>query len=479
MKNIKIISTPLLIFSIMMLILTACDKYLQLDPPKTQVESSVLFSDKGAIDGAINGMYFLAMTWNNGGLAGLNSCLYYVLLSDADYYYVAGTGERQLLSNGDIESSKTLTSLNSIWIGAYKSIYSANFIIENIPTATAKLTDAEKNIYLAQAYYIRAAVYFDLMQFFGDVPFITTTKGEDNNSMARTPVTEIYPKLIEDLKKASAALPATKGVVQYINSKYQVDALLARFYLQTKNYTEAEASAGSVINSGKYPLNTDLKKTFGRLFSTEIIFSAGKSSTSYYDKPFLGIITNPSSPGYSSPTPNSVVLSLYDRATDKRFAAWYRMNPSRPDVNYYKYVWGVLDAETGPAVAANPQDYVLCRSAEMYLIRAEARTLKASPDFAGAAADINVLRTRAGIPNTTATTQTALMTAIENERLMELEGEWGHRWIDLHRWGKTDAAMKASPNKKLKWQSHNVLLPIPQEQIILNANLKQNTGYAQ
>jgi hypothetical protein len=92
-----------------------------------------------------------------------------------------------------------------------------------------------------------------------------------------------------------------------------------------------------------------------------------------------------------------------------------------------------------------------------------------------AAADLNVIRNRAGLPNTTASTQEELILAIEHERRMELFAEWGHRFFDLKRNGRLDEVLgRIKPN----WSSTDAVLPLPQSELLINQNLApQNPGY--
>ncbi|RYG54138.1 MAG: RagB/SusD family nutrient uptake outer membrane protein, partial [Chitinophagaceae bacterium] len=95
-----------------------------------------------------------------------------------------------------------------------------------------------------------------------------------------------------------------------------------------------------------------------------------------------------------------------------------------------------------------------------------------------AIADLDIIRARAGLtkiastnPNTS---QSDLLDAILKERRSELFTEWGHRWMDLRRFGKLDAVMSAI---KPGWKPAAQLLPIPYSEILVNQNLKQNPGY--
>src|SRR5690606_25016061 len=89
--------------------------------------------------------------------------------------------------------------------------------------------------------------------------------------------------------------------------------------------------------------------------------------------------------------------------------------------------------------------------------------------------DLNEVRTRAGLQNSTASNLEELLMAISQERRVEFFAEWGHRWFDLKR---TNLANDALANLKApNWQSTDILYPIPHSQLLLNPNLTQNEGY--
>jgi hypothetical protein len=114
------------------------------------------------------------------------------------------------------------------------------------------------------------------------------------------------------------------------------------------------------------------------------------------------------------------------------------------------------------------------RLAEQYLIRAEARANQ--NNIAGAVDDINVIRTRAGLPAVSqGVSKDQCLLAIEQERRIELFTEWGHRWFDLKRTNRADAVLSTlkSPN----WQSADRLYPIPQSELETDVHLNQNPGY--
>jgi hypothetical protein len=113
------------------------------------------------------------------------------------------------------------------------------------------------------------------------------------------------------------------------------------------------------------------------------------------------------------------------------------------------------------------------RLAEQYLIRAEARAM--TGNISGAQQDLNSVRNRAGLESTTASTSEQLRDAIISERRFELFTEFGHRWFDLRRTGTAEEVL--APIKS-GWRNTDLLLPIPESELLANPNLNpQNPGY--
>jgi len=135
----------------------------------------------------------------------------------------------------------------------------------------------------------------------------------------------------------------------------------------------------------------------------------------------------------------------------------------------YRYPYKYKSLTSG----ANAEYYTVLRLAEQYLIRAEARAQQ--NNIGGAQSDVSIIRNRAGLANTTANTQAALLLAIEQERWVELNCEWGHRWFDLKRTNRVNTVIGAL--KPATWKSTAALYPIPSAEIGKNANLLQNPGY--
>jgi len=152
---------------------------------------------------------------------------------------------------------------------------------------------------------------------------------------------------------------------------------------------------------------------------------------------------------------------------DLRRAAWVDsvVNNGVSYVFPYKY----KEASNNPP---NGEYEIVLRLAELYLIRAEARVEQGNT--AGAAADLNIVRARTGLPPTTATDPAVLLTTILHERQIEFFAEWGHRWLDLKRTGEAGAVLGA---EKSGWQATDQLYPIPANELTENPTLVQNPGY--
>jgi starch-binding outer membrane protein, SusD/RagB family len=125
-------------------------------------------------------------------------------------------------------------------------------------------------------------------------------------------------------------------------------------------------------------------------------------------------------------------------------------------------------------------DVKLMRTAEMYLIRAEARA--ENNDLAGASADINTLRAARilGYTPVTYTDKAVAISDIINERFKELCFE-GFRFFDLKRRGLAMSRLSIDVTSPL-WQNvaandFHFTLPIPQDELFANPAYVQNPGY--
>jgi hypothetical protein len=350
-----------------------------------------------------------------------------------------------------------------IWSSAYYTIYTANSIIEGI--GQGNISPAVGDQLSGEALFVRAFTLFYLTNLFGDIPVVTTTDYRTNATLARSTPQVVYEQIIEDLAQARQLLPSNYVSAERTRpNKWSATALLSRVYLYAGNWADAEAMASELIGQPAVFELGNLSEVFLK-GSKEAIWQLSSTYPATYN-------TSEGTYFILTAVPNIVavaqgVIDAFEPA-DERYTNW--IGTYSTDGVTYHYVGKYKEKGF-----SNPlkEHSVVLRLGEQYLIRAEARVRSGNLD--GAQADINIIRARAGLANTTALSESELLLAIEQERRIELVGEWGHRWFDLKRTDRADAVLSGlKPN----WNSEDVLLPIPESEILSNANLlPQNPGY--
>jgi hypothetical protein len=315
---------------------------------------------------------------------------------------------------------------------------------------------------------VRALYYFNMVNLFGGVPLVTSTDYNTTAHLPRDSVAAIYSQIIADLNDATGNLPASyPSAGRARPNLYTAQTLLAKVNLYEGNWQAAYNEADSVINSGAYVLTDSLNNVFldG---STEAIWQIPAvqsffATTEAYDfVPNIG-----AAPGYLV-TP--FLLNAFEPG-DQRLQDWVGTTVINSLNLYYPFKYKNVLASGTPV-----EDYMIFRLTEVYLIRAEAAVRMPNPNLSSAIADVNIIRNRAGLANSTAdiTSQTAVLAAVLHERQTEMCFEWGSRWFDLKRTGNAGTVLTA---EKSGWQPNAALYPIPQAQRQLNSLLTQNPGY--
>jgi hypothetical protein len=453
--------------------ITGCKKFVEIPPPETQLVTTGVFSNSASATAATTAIYSqMYSNWVSYTISQSTG-----LLGDELTGYSTFTPQTQYYENAMIA-----TKANGEWANAYNYIYQANAIITALNN-NAAISAAVIQQLTGEAAFIRAFWFFYLTNCYGDVPLITTTDYRVNGTMARTPKSEVMQQVVADLKDAKELLSSnfvdasdtltTEDRVR--PTKWAATALLARVYLYTGDWANAEVQATTVItNTDQFGLEPDLNSVFFKN-SKEAIWQITTPLPAYdyntQDGFYYILLGAPSNANYGSSTLSPQLLNSFDSA-DQRKANWVSSISENGTDYYFPYKYKV-------SMSQDITEFTMVlRLAEQYLIRAEARAQQ--NNLSGAQADLNVIRTRAGLPNTTATTQTGLLSAILNERQWELFTEWGHRWFDLIRTNNINAVMRVlTPLKGGTWDPdcHQALYPIPQSDRNANPNLSQNTGY--
>ncbi|WP_316794409.1 RagB/SusD family nutrient uptake outer membrane protein [Pedobacter frigoris] len=421
----------------------SCRKFLEESPYDTIPDENTIY-DKSSAEAAVRGAYR--------SLASLN--------------YSSGFQNTILQSGGDIKSlNNAQTDLNVInydlrsdiaflstyWGNFYNTINRANHVIEKLPIVNdIKLSTVLKDQLLGEAYFIRAISYFDLARTFGNVQiFLTPTKVvEDKFNVKQSTQAEVYNQVLSDLNKAEPLLPVT--VLRNRVARSTVNALRARLYLYTKKYAEAEADASIVIGNAAYKLIKPFALAAG---TTESVLE-------------LSYSVNDVNAGYAQ-------WNTSNRALEPKAVIHNLLND--PAVGGDRKLLSVKNSSgqfIGGIYPTNTSAAYLIRTAEIYLIRAEARTLKTSPDLQGAIDDVNAVRLRANVPALPNTlTKEDILLVIENERRVEFALE-PFRWFDIVRTGRAAAVFNLNDPDKY-------IFPIPAGEILADKSksLNQNPGY--
>ncbi len=446
-----------------LLFLSSCDKeFVEVDLPNSLVSGELVFQNDETAIAAATGMYTKLLS-NNSFIGQFNSIAYLGGFSSDELIDYSNTAPNSEFYQNQLNANNS--SVLGIWSSAYNIIYEANAVIEGV-TASTTLSPDVKTQLEGEGKFVRAFCYFYLVNLFGDVPLITSTNYQTNSTLGRSDEEEVYNQIINDLTNARILLTEDySGSSRVRPNKWAATALLSRIYLYNENYSMAELESTSLINSSQYTLQSDINNVFLR-DSNEAILQLVKVYPNGFPTPD-GVIFYISSEGATKDI-NSDLLNSFE-VGDLRKDNWITTRDINSIIYYrpnkYKVRFYFTDSNY-------PEDLVLLRLAEQYLIRAEARINQ--NDIVGAQEDINVIRNRAGLLNTTAASQPELLLAVEQERRHELFSEMGHRWLDLKRTNR--AATVLGPIKS-DWNSEDVLYPIPESEILKNINLTQNPGY--
>jgi len=383
-----------------------------------------------------------------------------------------------------------------IWGPAYASIRDANGVIENIDKVNT--SDATRKLYKAEARVLRAQAYATLYSYFGPVPLRISTSQPGNLARAtdqqmldfiQTEITQSLPDLPDPGKEAAFGR-LNKG---------NANGILAKFYLNTKQWQKAADASQAIINFGYYslyPVFADMFRVENEQNKEMLLVLQCRNETNYSNWYQCGALpagykSSPQFPNYTYKSTMSIFATNYRlrtafvstyAANDKRLATICTsyINNSNATVNLlpndnarcFKY-W---DNNQIGNNAGN--DVPIIRYADILLTRAEALNELNGPTTECFSL-INQVRERAGIAGLTladAPTKDAFRDAILRERGWEFVAE-GKRREDLIRQGKFISSAIARGIPQASATSNKLLFPIPQTEIDANKLCVQNPGY--
>ncbi|MES3017052.1 MAG: RagB/SusD family nutrient uptake outer membrane protein [Bacteroidota bacterium] len=478
MKYIKILSVALSV-----LFLVSCDKdFLEKSPPdKLSEEGFINSADRAKL--AVNGIYQQLQV----------SDLY------GDYLpkFIGVPAGEILLSNtqplaiNNFSFDASDTYMLNIYAALYQGIKRSNTVLAEVPAVQMDKTLQDR--YLGEAKFLRAFYYWNLTNMWGDVIMITgPVKSPDDVLIAKSPQADVYKLIIKDLQEAIPVLPVSYSSTDVGRiTKGAAQAMLGKMFLYTKDYTQAESLLGTVINTKTYDLMPVFDQIWNRNFENnkESLFEVqfadiGGSGTSSRNGAYL--------PGVNGGTGSSVatprIVSAFPAGDPRLGYSIYRngdvfapnLTTQSINLDTYKSTWSAtgFNIRKGMVPILYLQgagtNYPVIRFADVLLMYAEAANEVGKLTEARDAVNRVRQRPTVNVPALTAAntgTKATMFTAIMKERELELAFE-NHRFSDLRRWGLAETVLGP-----LGYLPKHKFFPLPQLEIDINPQLKQNTGW--
>ena len=399
--------------------------------------------------------------------------------------------------------------ITAVWQSNYFGIYRANLVLTNVKDDS----DLKKQI-LAEAKFLRAYYYFEIVSMFGHGPLILDELAPSEYSQPFADAAAIYAQVEKDLNEAIAGLPLKSQYAEHDKfraSKGTAQALLGKALLYQEKYADAAAAFEGVISSGEYALQENFSTLFLQEseFGIESLFEASWVTSSGYDwgtfqwggnrameNNITWQLTGPRGDyfvpgttgligGWGFNYPHNAAYQVFVNAGDtvRKPASILSLADLRARggdwTNESSWGWdgcirvkyGTRMDETNGESGAVPElnygtNLRLIRYADVLLMAAEANHKAGNNSLA--ATYLNQVRQRAKLPPFTGD----IMQAIKTERQLELVFE-GVRFLDLIRWG--DAPTVLGPFGFVAGKHE--LFPIPQDEIRNNSKAEQNNGY--
>ncbi len=445
--------------------LLSCKKLIEVPPPQDQLEAGTVFANdmnaRDAILGIYSNMMSTPRTLLNAGVS------VYASLSADDLTRVLSSPTEDAFTTNALTSQNVLCG--NLYKLAYISINQANVVRAELAVSTGVSAAARRQL-TGEADFVRAILYFYLVNLYDSVPLVTGTDYATNAVKPRSSAQDVYQQIVTDLREAQNLLSeayATGGTStdRTRPNLLAATALLARVYLYQKNWQQAEQQATAIIaDSSLYQLETDLTKVFltssrEAIWQLQPVVNSRTVEASSFIPPSSGSIR-----------PTYVLTSFLQNAFetgDLRRTYW----TGKKTVSGTSYVYPYKYKTTSDTSPMKEYSTIL-RLAEQYLIRAEAAAQQG--EITQATADLNVVRKRAGLSQVSGLDQNGLLAAIAHERQVELFAEEGHRWLDLKRTGQVNNVLGI---EKPGWRAQAVLYPIPFTELQSNVYLTQNPGY--
>lgn len=369
------------------------------------------------------------------------------------------------------------------WNGQWNAVARCNQVISNVPKIT--MNETLKARLIAEAKFLRAYFYFNLVRIYGGVPIFDGIPSDFNYNIPRSTKEEVYAFIEKDLSAAADILPVSYGPTDLGRAtKGAAKGLLSKVYLYEKKWQKAFDTSNDVINMG-YDLDPDFNHLFriAGEFGKESVFEVDCDCSAGNGSQYAEVQGVRGQFGWGFFTPSQALENAFEPGDIRKELTILRNGETTPEGDviakgdplsvdtYNQKVYVPLAQNNNACGYGSKQNIRILRFAEILLINAEAANELGNTSVA--TTNLNKVRTRAQLANTTATTQSALRTAIWQERRVELAME-GDRFVDLVRTVQAATVLASYGFTAGK----NELFPIPLNAINQSKGvLTQNPGY--
>lgn len=481
---------PVIMFSLLGGMIS-CSDFLEIEPESQSVAvgntsaDSIYFHSANEVEAALAAAY--------GDFKNEYYQLDYFVNGDAqsDDAYAGGDNPANFQID-DYNIDATNSNVSRDWRYLYSTIGKTNTIINNLDGTIPGLTEERKKQIIGEASFIRAFMYFQAVQLWGDVPLqLTEVKSISAAELdkiysiifpARSTQEEVYTQIIKDFETALANVNVT-AIHKGIATKGAVNAMLAKVYATrpNKDWNKVLSHCNDVI-AGGYTLlpnyddlwNNSAENTAESIF--EINYNGGASDGNWGVKIFRGLDWKKFN------LPSNDLAKAFDAEGDlvrkNASITFLDVSGKWSDAHWPQTKYPFINKYRKFDEGSN-QNYIFIRLADILLLKAEA--LNENGDISGALQLVNQIRKRAKLADATAVGKEEMKAVIAKERRLELAFE-GHRWYDLKRTGKAIEVMNNAvgpTGEKLGYNltSDRLLWPIPQSELDKNTKLSQNPGY--
>lgn len=478
---------------------TSCSKTLEI-APVSSISSETFFKTESDVRGANFGMYVKLRQETNFDLFVMGEAR-----SETITGGLAGSGGFEPYYQNTLNANLSTATIR--WANFYTIINAANLIIKYAPSITFS-SEVVKNDYLAQAYAMRAYVYFVMVKTWGDLVIKTMPLEEYDYQavqVARSPQADVFALIKADIAQALQLFSAnTFQAGRNLWSRPATNALKADVFLwtakrmngSTADYTTALDACNAVQTA-----DVSMLPVFSTVFdytskgNKEVLmavnYTANESIDNYFFNGYFAAVTSfPTTVvaadkaaigqlgGNNIWSPSALVRNQFTTDDQRRNATFLEVY-SQNALTGVKTLFGSLIVKCDGTVISGTRyfadDIILYRLADVLLLKAEAKNALGQDP----AAEINFVRQRAygaafSTHVFTSDTKDVNDAAILKERLLELAYE-GKRWWDLVRFGKAfDIVPTLQP---LKGKDYLLLFPVNFATLALEPKVAQNTGY--